>query len=56
MQLPSFIVLLRYLSFLLHARVTGNFLYTWDKPFTAFFLYFVLYAISTILFQVCAPT
>lgn len=52
MQLPSSIVLLRYLSFLLHARISGRHPYTWDKPFDAFFLYFILYAVSTVVFQV----
>lgn len=53
MQLPSYIVLLRYLEFLLHAHVPGTFTYTWDEPFTVFFLYFMLYAASTVVFQVC---
>lgn len=54
MQLPSSIVLLRYLSYLMHARVPDLVLNTWDAPFTAFFLYFILYAASTIMFQAVA--
>lgn len=53
MQLPSFIVLLRYLEFLLHAHVPGTLSYTWDEPFQIFFLYFMIYAGSTVVFQVC---